>query len=337
MKEAFPLIQRGHDVHLIVESVRQGSEQFKTVNVWQDTDQLYEAIKLHKDADVWHAHNEPSWFVTAIKELLPSARVVLDVHDSCLLRKTAEEHAAELEENPAAFRVSSDERNNTQLADALVYVSDSMRRIVSSEFALPQPSIVLPSYVPLCLYRIDMQDWVGGLVYEGRIDAAEDLPDKWRSHFTYSDYQAFALKCREIGMDFHVYTPRGNEKLRKRYEDICYLHEPKPIDRLIKVLGSHDWGLVGNIKPFTEWANALPNKLFEYMAGCTPIVAMHAEESANFIREHGVGIVVDSPEELAERWAEHRQCREQVIKRRREFSMDAHIGELEALYKLVLS
>lgn len=333
MKVAFPLIAKGYDVHLITEKVTQGSEQFKSVMNWQSVDQLYESIKVHKDADIFHAHNEPSWFVTAVKELLPNTPVVLDVHDSNLIRKTDEEQQAELEDNPDAFRISVDERNNFQLADALVYVSQSMADIVGGEFKLDQPSIVLPSYVPLCLYRFDLQDYRGGLVYEGRIDAPDELPNKWKALFRYADYMDLAAKCREIGMDFHIYTPRANEKIREQYAKVCILHEPKMIDKLIKCLGSHDWGLVGNLAAHTEWAHAMPNKLFEYMAGCTPVVAINAQESGKFIEENGFGIVVQSIEELAQRWKEHRDCRKTVIKHRREWSMDAHIHKVEALYK----
>jgi hypothetical protein len=143
-------------------------------------------------------------------------------------------------------------------------------------------------------------------------------------------------KCQEIGLDFHVYTPRENEKVREKYGKVCHLHEPQKFDRLIKRLGSHDWGLVGNLHPHTEWKNALPNKLFEYMAGCLPIVSMNAEESSRIVDEFGVGITVSGPEELAARWKEHRQCRENVVKHRMHFAMENHIHVVEELYKQVI-
>jgi len=107
------------------------------------------------------------------------------------------------------------------------------------------------------------------------------------------------------------------------------------MDRLAKCLGSHDWGLVGNLHPHEEWRNALPNKLFDYMAGCTPVVAMNAEHSAEWILKYDIGIVVDSLEELGQRWREHREKRKNVIRQRRLFEMENHIHELEALYREV--
>ena len=336
-KQAIPLIERGHEVHLITNKVSQGSNRCASVHVYEDTDQLYAAIKSFGDtADVFHCHNEPSWFVTMIKDVNQNTPVVLDIHDSHLLRKTTEEDDKEQQDNPESFRIGIDERNNFQLADGLIYVCEPMKRIVGGEFDLHQPSIVLPSYVPKGFYRIDFDRWVGGLVYEGRIDVPDELPKKWASFFHYSDYLDMGRKCKEIGMDFHIYTPRENEEIRRRYAEVSILHEPQKYERLIKVLGGHDWGLVGNIRHHTQWKNALPNKLFEYLAACVPVVSINAEESSRLIDEYGVGITVQSPEELASRWSEHRACRKNVIKHRFSFAMDNHIHKVEELYKQVI-
>ena len=124
--------------------------------------------------------------------------------------------------------------------------------------------------------------------------------------------------------------------MREQYGKVAIMHDPLNVDKLIKALGRHDWGLVGNLRPHTEWKNALPNKLFEYMAGCVPIVSMHAEECSKIVDEYGVGITVESVEELASRWKEHRDCRANVIKHRLSFAMDNHIHHLEKLYAQVI-
>ena len=336
-KEAIPLLERGHEVHLVTNKLSQGFERCTSVCVYNDTDQLYAAIKLHsKDADIFHAHNEPAWFVTMVKDVNQHTPVILDVHDSHLLRKTPEEDDQLQQETPESFRIGIDERNNFQLADGLVYVCEPMKRIVGEEFALTQPSVVLPSYVPKGYFRVDFDRWMGGLVYEGRIDIPEELPKKWASFFRYSDYLELGAKCKELGIDFHIYSPRENEEVRRQYSQFATMHEPQKYDRLIKRVGGHDWGLVGNIREHSEWRNALPNKLFEYLAGCTPVVSINAAESSRLIDEYGVGITVQSLEELRERWAEHRECRKNVIKHRYQFAMDSHIHKVEDLYKRVI-
>ena len=331
-KVAMPLLTKGYDVHLITEKVTQGSEHFKSVLQYQDLDQLYNSVKVHKDADIFHAHNEPSWFVTVVKDLNLKTPVVLDVHDSNLLRKTPEQQEEELEINQAAYRVSVDERNNIQLADGLVYVGPRMKEIIEREYQPKAPGIVLPSYLPRGFFRIDFSNWLGGVVYEGRIDISTNLDKRWETLFQYSDYRAFAKKCMELHLPFHIYTPRENKELREAYHEICILHEPKGINRLIQCLGRHDWGLVGNLGNHEEWKNALPNKLWEYLAGACPVVALNADQSADIIREHNIGIVVESVEELMERWDEHTEKRKNVIHKRRYFEMENHIHLLEELY-----
>jgi hypothetical protein len=326
-KQALPLMARGHVLHQITNKVTVYSEQYKSVLVYQDQDQLYNSIAMHKDADIFHVHNEPNYMVTAVKEVFPDKPVVMDVHDSHLLRRNGDEI-----KDFSRFRVSADERNNLQLADGLVYVCEPMAEIVGTEFKLSQPSIVLPSFVPVRFYRIDFERWLGGLCYEGRIDTADELDAKW-DFFQYSNYLPLAEKCNEIKMDFHIYTPRSNAKVREEYEKVCYLHEPVALHKLCKKMGRHDWGIVGNLNHHEEWKHALPNKLFEYMAACMPVVALNADECARFIREYKVGIVVESIEELAENWARHRELRQNVIKWRKEFVMENHIEKLERLYE----
>jgi len=327
-------MNKGYEVHALANKVTQYSDLYRTLFVYQDITQLRQSILAHKDADIFHCHNEPSWFVTVIKELLPNAKVILDVHDTMLLRRSFEE--VEEANDPNIFRVSVDERNNMQLADGLVYACDPMQKIVNEEFSLTQPNIVLPSALPKQFYRIDFIRWEQALVYEGRIDNEKELSKQW-GFFKYSNYIDFAKKCMGHEIPFHIYTPRKNEEVRQDYANICVLHEPLSYDKFIKEMGSHDWGLVGNCFVTPEWKYALPNKLFEYMAACLPIMCFNADESWNFIKDYGIGIKVESFQEIKDRWSEQRKCRENLIKHRMEFCLEKYIGKLEDLYKTVLA
>lgn len=328
-KEAICLMHRSHKVHLITNKLTQYSDLYESIMVYQDIHQMRNAIKMHADANIFHCHNEPSWFVTVVKELFPDAKVVLDVHDSLLLRREHDE--VEKANDPEIFRISADERNNIQLADGLVYVCKPMQEIVEEEFSPGKPNIVLPSALPRQFYRIDFVRWEQALVYEGRIDNDRELEKQW-GFFKYSNYIEFAKKCRKHNIPFHIYTPRKNEEVRSDYSPHCVLHEPLAYDKFIKEMGRHDWGLVGNCFPTPEWKYALPNKLFEYMAACLPVICFNADESWNFIKDYGMGIKVDSFEEIADRWAEHRVCRQNVIKHRHKFCLENYIGSLEELY-----
>lgn len=330
VKEAIALIGKGYDVHLITNKLSQFTDWFRSITLWPSQEHLYAAIRNHSDADLFHVHNEPSYMVTAVKEIFPDKPVVLDVHDSILLRRTDSD--VEKAENDNIFRYHIDERNNIQLADGLVYVCEPMRKIVQEVYKVTCPQIILPSYVPEMFYGLGFGKWFGGLVYDGRIDVTEKLHDQV-NFFSYCDYRELATKCKELEVAFYVYTPQKQGAILKEYNDICNLMEPQRYDKLIEVVGSHDWGLVGNTVVHEEWKHALPNKLFEYIAGCVPVVVVNADESARFVSEHGIGIVVDSLEELRDRWKEHRDIRKKIVKIRREFTLENHIGELERLYE----
>lgn len=334
-KMAIPLIEKGYEVHLVAKKLSGFWEMYKTFMMCTDVEQYAEAIKLHAPkADVFHCHNEPSWFVSLIKEITDKP-VILDVHDSYLARSTPQEAEEALERGDKHVRVTVEERTNCQLADALVFPGDDFRTLVTGEFGLTQPALTLPSYVPKRYYQYDFKDWHGGLVYEGKVNLPSETKG-YSSGFKYSDYTDAAQKTSDIGMDFHLYAGRADDAFRKHYsQKHTFIHDPLTFEILMERIGRHDWGLVGNTTKTREWDVAMPNKLFEYVATGVPVVAMNAANSARFVEDTGMGISVSGPQELAERWREHRQVRTKLFKERQAWTMNAHIHELEGFYRAV--
>lgn len=332
-KMAIPLIEKGHEVHLVAHAIPTYHEHYKTINVCSNLKQMIDSMDRFGDADVFHCHNEPSYFVTLIKERFPDKPVVLDVHDSYAARMTDEEYTKLMDSGKYVIRLTAEERNNFQLADGLVFPGKAFADIVRKEFKLTQPYKVIPSYLPKSWFRYSMREYLGGLTYEGRVNTkaeCDEAANMWG--FRYCEYEDLAKKAHELGIDFHLYTIRKESEFIKIYKDIAILHEPCNMKELVKNLSRHDWGLVGNIFETTEWNVAFPNKMFEYIAACVPVVAINAPACKEFLEDEGIGIGVSSLEELAQRWGEHREIRKNLIKKRLQFSMDAHIGELEELY-----
>jgi glycosyltransferase involved in cell wall biosynthesis len=333
-KEAMALLNKGYRVHLLANKWVEFSDIYHTFGHWLDMAQLHNFIKLHaSDTDLFHVHNEPSWFVTLIKETC-DVPVILDIHDSFAARVTDEEQQEAYErDGTELIRITAEERNNFKLADALVFPGRSFADTVINEFNLKQPHIILPSYLPRHLYRYNMQDWYGGLVYEGKVQLKAEGRSSYG--FRYCDYLELAKECKRIGIDLHFYS-REDKPFIESYREFSYIHKPVHYSKLTRCISRHDWGLVGNINQTPEWDVAMPNKLFEYMASGVPIAVINAKDCADFVLEHGVGIVVESLEELASRWSEHVVCRENVIKKRAKWSMDENIFPLEELYRKVL-
>lgn len=337
-KIAIPLLERGHEVHLICSRTPTYFEQYDTVVTAPTVRQYLNAIDLYKDkVDIFHVHNEPSWYVTAVKERSDTP-VVLDVHDSHAARiteKEADDIAEKTNGEYMPLRISWEERNNFQMADGLIFVSKPFADIVIETFDLSQKNLVLPSFLPDFMYQYDStkKNWRGGLVYEGRVD----LPDQVEKNagYKYCDYLELAKEAAWHSLNFHLYAGRNvtDQKYFETYKDYAILHNGRAVNNLLKDLGRHDWGLVGNIFKTTEWDIALPNKLFEYIAAGVPVVAINAEHSSEWIKKYRLGITVESIKELKERWFEHREIRAGMIKNRHKLVMQNHIHRLEAFYK----
>lgn len=311
-KQALALLDRGYEVHLIG-NILPSAPEFATTCHFSTVSQLREALRLHKDADIIHIHNEPSWMLIAAKEVLPNIPIVLDIHDAMVFRSTEEKYK------------SAEERITFDWADGLVFVGEKCKQIINPQ----KPSCVLPSYVNEQYYEFQGWQWVGGVVYEGRVD----IP-KQKDFMQYCNYVDTCKGFQEIGIPFHIYTPgAGKEEKKDCYKSICHLCTPLPYDKLIRIMGCHDFGLCGNVKKYREWNVAFPNKLFEYLAAGIPIIALNCTEVAKFVRKHEVGIVVKSIQEIKDRWDERMECQKNVFLKRFEFTMEKHIHILEELYE----
>jgi glycosyltransferase involved in cell wall biosynthesis len=335
-KMALVLVEKRHKLYHVAGKVPNYAEAYESFMVCSDLDQYIQSIKLlAKEVDIFHAHNEPSWFVNIIKEHCDTP-VILDVHDSYLARITPEEEDRMKAEGKKVSRIITEERNNFQLADGLVFPGERFGNLIKKEFYLQQPSITLPSYLPRKLFKYDGREWLGGLVYEGRVDLKKET-EKGNNHgFRYAVYEDLAKETKRINMDFHLYVTRQDKPFMDVYDELSFVHAPRSFDQLIKSISRHDWGLVGNLEYTPEWDIAFPNKLFDYMAACVPVVAINAGAVGEFLLKNDIGIVVKSIEELANRWPEHERCRKNLMKLRQKFSMDAHIHELEELYDGVI-
>lgn len=339
MKQAVPLMEHcGHRVLLASQKVPSLAGSLDLYCQTFSISQLRSFIRLvDHQVDLYYCHNEPSWFVTCIKEISKKP-VVLDIHDSFLARLTPEQHEKHIEEGTNVIRITPEERNNFQLADGLVFPSTPFANLVRNEFKLTQPWLILPSYLPHNLFGYQQnKDWYGGLVYEGRVD----LPGKIKEQiehsagFVYTDYSDFARQCKDIGIDFHIYA-RADEEFQAVYKDIAISHKPEAYNVLIEKLSRHDWGLVGNSFHTPEWEVALPNKLWEYVAAGTPVVSMNAKHCSEILDEYGIGMTVNSVQEIADRWREHTEIRKNLLRVRGQFAMENNIHLLEELFQEVL-
>jgi len=308
-----------NEVHLITKRLPSG-KWCKTVTYYNgDESSLREALKLYDFVDIVYVHSEPSWIVFNVREVLSDKKVILDIHDAQVWRSADPRYR------------SAEERLAFKWADALVVPSNACKRVLAPSL----PCVVLPPYCNEFVYQARSWGWRGGIVYEGRVD----LPAE-EKFMDYAKYDLLAKELDKRKIAFHIYLPAKSDKdiepWRKIYEKICFFHKGLLYEQMLSVLGFYDWGLCGNIKSYRNWNLAMPNKVFDYMAGGIPIIALNAKEAGKFVEKHGIGISVKSLDEIEKRWNERQECQKNVFLKRHNFTMEKHIHVVEDLMRSLL-
>ena len=174
------------------------------------------------------------------------------------------------------------------------------------------------------------------MVYEGAVTGGgtDKLCDE--APFAYYDHRDTAKELQAAGIELHMYPARYETGIEAHKQFGVTVHEGRPLAKLIPEMQQYRWGLVGNTNRFKQWDVSMPNKLFEYMAAGIPVVVWNAAEAAKFVEREGVGIVVNSAEEIVARNGEAEKCQEAVLAKIKGWTWEANIHRLEKLYAKVL-
>jgi glycosyltransferase involved in cell wall biosynthesis len=116
-------------------------------------------------------------------------------------------------------------------------------------------------------------------------------------------------------------------------------HETLPPGKLLEVLATYDFGWAG----FNAALNgphldtALPNKAFEYVGCGLPILTLGHRALARLVTEEGVGVSLDSLDDVDARLRELdvARLRRRAAEARARFTVEANVGRLVELYEAV--
>ena len=332
-KEAMVLKDMGYEINLISERAPDLNTIYNSMSKYHSPFQLEQTIKaLEKHTDLWVVHNEPTWPVTLIREVLPQAKIVLDYHDSNYWRNDPDSMA----DMGEAVRWA-EEDVAMDCVDGVVCTSPAGMAEVKTR--TDKPVGWLPPALPLSRFLYLPFNWMGGLASQGgHVAPSQVHGDHWR------DYTELYKTITSHGKQVFVYSPSisfdQNKDPDKHYLDIGNgkLRLGKlPYDELLQQIGGHSWNLVGNSNDAYVWKYALPNKFFDSMASGTPSVVFGCTEVKDIVEEYQIGMWVESVEEFIDRWDEHPQYRTSLMLNRRHLSMESFIRQLTDLYDEVLS
>lgn len=319
LKQAIALIGQGFTVDLLATELSNGYNVYNTVTVFDSKESLQRAVQSSR-ADIFHVHNEPDWLVWAVKEASSGRPVVYDVHDLESLRW----NAAPDDDEKAAFAA----------ADAIVHVSETCKR-VAEETHGEKPGILLYSWpnAEFVGKNLPAEPCWQSLVYQGGLSAAHETPNGVSMRYYLPIVQSFIAQGYQVSLFSASEGPRSSAVYEAAGAFVAY---GTIYPAMLAALRVHGWGLLGALQSHPLMEAAMPNKLYEYISqGVVPVV-VNCRESAEFVKSHGCGVVLNSLEDLAGQLSNGPWLRRQCLALRSQFVMEAQIGTLIRLYEDLL-
>lgn len=286
-KQSVSLTKQGHRVHLICKTLTiqpKMAEIVSSVTHYLDFEHL--AVLLTQGRwDVVHSHNEPNEITEVALLNVNYCPVIFDCHDYTGLRQKL--HAVQARTERRCFEDSH----------AVIHVSHGMLDVAAERY-VSKRSIVLPSYPSKAELNLPRKSKMPGnhLVYLG------GLLDAGHKNFEYRNYYPFFVALIEKGVHVHAFPSSTQQERVRTYleldkkSEFFHLHGKLPYSKLLEVISMFQWGLSGfSFEGINEpnrirfLNNALPNKLFDYIAAGVCPVVVNCDTAGRFAEDLGVG------------------------------------------------
>jgi glycosyltransferase involved in cell wall biosynthesis len=327
IKEGLALEKRGIKVTYMQNKMSNTMEPSILYRImYHDVDHFTWLLKRVKDVDVIHVHNEPDWMGHISKAVHPNIPVVFDAHDLFSVR---------------VGEIFADEKRSFEMCDAFIYPSVGyMNHALKNHSIQDKPNEVIYSMCNIDAMAQKPLPQLGGLVYEGGLripdtEIKEGVPEEFRYH-NYRNFNEVFRWLTEQG--FPVVAFAGNPEAAQHHgQSGALVMGPLDFDNLIRNLTRFHWGLVGSpIKESHQWHTAMPHKLFEYIIAGIPVITWDAEEIAEFVNKHQIGIVVDDYKDIPDVYNMHSNYKKNVEFLRGNFVMERQIQKLIKVYNKLL-
>jgi hypothetical protein len=302
-----------------------GFNIYDTQMTWSDRPMLKRAIaRADKDTDIFHVHNEPDWLVPDVREMTDKP-IIYDIHDLDSFR---------WQRDPNQYEVDS-----FAMSDGWVHVSEPCKVEAEKLHGNTKANRTIPSYVNEVFYGPESAGDVSWstIVYEGGLASTSELPDHREGErgTNFRNYLPVVEAFTDQDYNFSIYST--NQVEDGKYEDLgATITTRLPYTHMLTAIRPFGFGLVGAAADYPLMQAAMPNKLFEYISQGVVPVCYNADTAADFCEEHGIGIRLDGLDNLKEQLADGPACRERILAKRREWTMEKHISTIQDLYMEVV-
>ena len=314
----------------------------------------YFLLALKPDVIVARPKNQ----VAALAILLGNAPVVFNVYDIEAINTPEESMDPRYAEADALRLNVETERFCMENAAGIIHKG---RRDEIDTYIRPKYDVRAPvlHFYPFCWERyfapedtpkLSREDGIPHLVYTGVVSPSS-MDRRLVGH---SQFAPMIETVTEQKVHWHIYyNPETgvNDGYYQEYFDLAernpyfHFHSPLPYHRLSSEIAKYDYGYMVHDTRGALWGQScndvsMANKIFTYLeAGLPMIVGDSFGAVADFVNEHGVGIVVDSTDlsDLSQRLrsVDYQELRANVLQAREALSIGRHAPELAHLLEEV--
>jgi glycosyltransferase involved in cell wall biosynthesis len=307
-KEAKTLARAGFNVTLIAQhDTDETIDEIKILALPKAKDRIQRMLKLpskafilafQQKADIYHFHDPELLPVGMLLKLIKGKKVIYDVHEDYRKQMLSKLYFRKSIGKGVGLLVKIVEYFSSKSFDAIITATDDILK----NFSHHKRALSIRNFPILSNFSIEGENEknekeVFSLIYIGGLERIRGLTQMIRAleHFA-SDTQ---LKLTLYGV---FYPSEYGDKLRslEGFKKVEYLGWVKA-DKIPNLLKKHDAGMVCFL-PEPNHINAMPNKIFEYMAAGLPVIASSFPLWKEIVEGHGCGICVDplNPRDIAE-------------------------------------
>jgi len=312
LKESLSLVQGGYDVKLVAtrfnktlpkeENIRDlqvvrfdvGSIKFLPLNLFLF---WYKIVKNYSKERIFHCNDlytlPPAYFIK--KFLNRRVTIVYDCHEH--------ETEARIYIGKPVLKILAKifERVMIKDVDKVITVSESIADDYVKMYGIEKPSLVLncPKYRKYGKYNL-FREKLGigedkiiflyqGAYFPGR--GVEKLIDIFARLESKDNKQVLVLLVYGDNIEFLKDKIKGKKNI--------YWHDKVNLEVYMEYVASADWGIYLMENTCKNHNYALPNKVFDYVAGGLPLILSNLKEMGNFVVKNKVGYVID-PNNISE-------------------------------------
>ena len=290
------------------------------------------ALAEKYEPHIIHSHNAPDLLTVSAIDAVDGTPVVHDTHDPLTMRKMG--YYAD-DDKEKILQYAEEEKIANEQSDGRIHVSEGVRDYILKRYnGNPGFDLVFPNYVSSDMIPKRFARKLSDVDGEIHIVYAGTITSKIEGH--HYDLREIFMEIAERGFHIHIFAAREDEAYLRLAEERKLIHYHGHLDQrmLMQELTKYDYGWAG----FNDAMNkehldvTLPNKAFEYLACGLPILTLPHKTLSEFVEEHQVGVVINDLDEMMERLVEAQALRENVLKKRFEFTIEKNISCLIEFY-----